>query len=450
MKVALVARVEVPPLPSDDDLARAADRLRRLAETSSPLAVAVPGRVWRYLADHDLSVPTGDVQWLRMGWSEADLTVLPEPARTLQLTREADALSAMGIDPTGFFATTWDPTLVPTPPDHGIDHVVVPADTAGYGAADRFDRVLPVSEHPPDRRLRPPVDSPAFRSEPTDPSSEILYRKMLRLLAGMGGRSPAAVVSHVLETQHHSTYPGPIDPLLRRDLHRSLLRARHLLDSRRRGDTWVEVERLDWDADGAEEVQIESAALSLVVDPDSGRVLYLDDKAGDWPVTAIPDDGEPGLILTRLIATDDEPQFVRLPTVEKVEERRAGAALVVAGPHGAGTLSVTVSVEGSALRLAYHLDQMTESRLGPELPLAFGAGTPRMRVDGGEWVDVTEPVAATGHRFRFADAERDVLVVMPVPGDCFGRPLEPFGVVVWAHWPTDGAGDYELTVDLAP
>ena len=133
MKVALVARVEVPPLPSDDDLARAADRLRRLAETSSPLAVAVPGRVWRYLADHDLSVPTGDVQWLRMGWSEADLTVLPEPARTLQLTREADALSAMGIDPTGFFATTWDPTLVPTLTDHGIDHVVVPADTRKEG-----------------------------------------------------------------------------------------------------------------------------------------------------------------------------------------------------------------------------------------------------------------------------------------------------------------------------
>ncbi len=491
MKVALVVPIELPPLPSDDDLDTAARRLGRLADLGVPVSLAVPGRLWRHLADRDLPVPAGDVQWLRMGWNEPDLTVLPEAARSLQLTREADALNAVGIDPTGFFTSTWDPTLVPTLTGHGIDHAVVAAGTTGaYGAADRFDRVLPVflagpepgsegtrtlvtvvtdqpeavlgrlgdvsfttparhlADDPPAHRLRPPVDSPAFRPDPADPSSEILYRKMLRLVAALGERSPAGVVSDVLEVQHHATYPGPIDPLLRRELHRTLLRARHLLDGRRRGEGWVEVARLDWDADGADEVQIESVAVSLVVDPDTGRILYIDDKVGEWPVTAIPDDGDPGLILARVIAGDGLPQSAGLPTVEKVEERRGGAVVTVGGTFQSGSLSVTVAAEGSILRLAYHLEDMPESRLGPEIP--FSLGPTAVRVDGGDWIQIDGPVAATGHRFRFSDGERQVLVVMPVPGDCFARPLDPFGVVVWAHWPTGGDGDYELSVDLAP
>lgn len=492
MTVALVTRVELPPLPGEDELDRAVAWIRRLAGLGRPLAVAVPGRVWHHLAEGDGSPPEGEIEWLRVGWGEPDLTVLPDAARSLQLARESEALNAVGLDPTGFFTFTWDPTIVPTLLDHGIDHAVVVGGDS-FGAADRFDRALPVfsatrppvesppdanlrtilvddpeaalthlegvalttpgrhlADHPPPTRLRPTVNSPAFRPEPADPASELLYRKMLRLTAVLGERPPTAAVAHTLEAQHRLLYPGPVDPTLRLRVHRSLLAARRLVDRRRRGDGWTTVERLDWDADGREELEIESAWLSLVVDPAAGRVLYLDDKAGDWPTTATPDDGEPGIVLARLLGADDVPWSVPLPTVQAAEERRGGARVVVDGRHEQGNLSVTLTTEGSVLRLGYRLRNLAEARIGPELPFAFLPGIAEMRVDGGEWLPVGGPVAAAGHRFRFSDGERQVLVVMPIPGDCFARPLEPFGVVVWAHWPAGGDGDYELTVDLAP
>ncbi len=487
--VAVVTVVTLPPFPTADALEGAAERVRSLAGSNLPLAVVVPGRVWQHLSDWE--VPPGPVEWLRAGWNEPDLTVLPEHARSLQLERESEALGGLSVEPSGLFTRTWDPTLVPTLLDHGIEYAVVPTDAPAPGVADRFDRVLTVipategtdtpppsdglwvvvsphpedtaadldargfrldtpgrylAEHPPTGRLRPPPVSPAFASETADASSEVLYRRMLRIATHLGERAPSDAVAHVMETQHRALYPAPIEPRLRQEAHRSLLRARHLLDRRRRGESWTTIERLDWDADGSEEIEIESATLSLVLDPTAGRIVYLDDKTADWPVTAVPDDGDPGLVLARVLAPDAEPHVVSLPVVDAVEQRRGGATVRLATVDG--DLGVVVVTEDSRLTLSYHLAGVGEMRIGPEMPLGLEAT--RMRVDGGEWRPVDTAVAASGHRFRFSDGERQVLMVMPVPGDCFARPLDPFGIVVWAHWPTGGSGDYELAVDFAP
>ncbi len=487
--VAVVVPVELPPFPDAADLDRAAARVRELSRSDRPLTIAVPGRLWEHLSDVEIS--DTPIEWLRLGWNEPDLTVLPERARSLQLERETEALAAVGIEPSGLFTRTWDPTLVPTLLGHEIDLVVVPADGCRPGVVDRFDRVVTVlpatfgpvdpgtgpglctvvtddpestlaevesrghtpttprrhlADHPPRGRLRPAPTSPAFSSEPADAASEILYRRMLGVAARLGERPPPDAVTHLLEAQHHALYPGPLEPRLRLEAHRSLLRARRLLDRRRRGDAWTTIERTDWDADGAEEIEIESGTLSLVVDPRAGRILFLDDKASDWPVTAVPDDGDPGLVLARALSPEGVPRTVPLDTIEAVEQRRGGATLHLADAEG--TLSVDLVAEGHHLTLTYRMRGLGEGRIGPELPLALDST--RMRVDGGEWRPVDTAVAASGHRFRFSDGTGEVLVVMPVPGDCFARPLEPFGIVVWPHWPTAGDGDYELWVDLAP
>jgi len=122
--------------------------------------------------------------------------------------------------------------------------------------------------------------------------SNLLHKKMLRVsskLHGEGAKTArkgsksaarrAEAVTHVLRSQcndayWHGVFGGLYSPLLRTELWRELVRAETIADSLHHGvKNYQAVTRLDFDADGREEIEIISPQFAALVKPSDGGTL---------------------------------------------------------------------------------------------------------------------------------------------------------------------------------
>ncbi|HJR93677.1 MAG TPA: hypothetical protein VJ938_14655 [Acidimicrobiia bacterium] len=457
------------------------------ARPDTPLALRIPGTALDHLVSQSPRIwerlRPRQVGWLAGGWSDPVLADLPPAAARLQLSREKAVMDAAGIVPMGLWiGNGWERSTVDLAVDAGFRLVFIDAALVGEtpdrpGAVSRADTTIllvavadafpPVggddgmvavrfrpselarlgdehpgqlirpdaylSDHLPGDRLSPAVSVPG-RSE----DAEVFYRKLLGVIRDQPDRGSAPDLVLALQSSEFTTGAGG-GP----EAHHRLLEARIAVDRARfRGDTWVSVEEVDWDGDGVDEIHVETAFSTLVVDPVEGQILVWDDKAGRWPITSVAP------IVTALIARrigDDGAEPTPAPLrLERRTEGRAETRLTMVDADGGhyrlilGDRSLTVRLNPAASEPVL---------LGPEVPLLMDPSLTRVRVDGGEWQATGEPVAASGHRFRFTDGEREILLSSPRPCDVFVRPHASSGLMVWPHWPTTGDGEYQVTFE---
>lgn len=448
-----------------------------------PLVIRLPGAAVEHLsqAEPDLwaSVVAHDIQWLAGGFSDPILVTLPDQARAAQLRRERTAMDTAGIGPLGIWiGDFWAPdlvslvideehtlmllegSLVPNPPARpgvveragvtvtavavvdGLPETsepdgltalrVAPADLDSLTNSHRGRLISPSSyltEHLPGARLTPRTATPLI---PADVES--FYRKVLLLTADMGDRVPGQDILLALQTREMLQPGGPGN-----SEHQDLIASRVAFDrSRHRGESWVVVEEVDWDADGVDEVHIQSATSGLVVDPASGTLETWDDKVSQWPITAV-EPSRPGTLIRRSTAEGIQPPPEPL-FVQRREEGRGEALLMLEGPGG---VACRVEIRGRSLTWEVTLDDGDTHRVGPEIPVGMEGA--RLRVDGGDWMDTDQPVATMGHRFRLADHERTLIVEAPRPCELFTHPLPGRGLVIWPHWLTSTDSAYRVT-----
>jgi hypothetical protein len=256
---------------------------------------------------------------------------------------------------------------------------------------------------------------------------------MLRLATRLPDRPPAEAVELLLSAQSMVWYQGGVD---RSPAHRALINARRRIDEERRVPAdWTKVTQLDWDADGVAEAHIENRDVSIVVDPVEGLVTYVDLKVEGHPLSYLP--GQPPWRVARALRGDETHRLSF--EMEAVEEARDHTTVRMTRPD----LSADLTLSGTELSFDYRLsadsdeERMQQDRLGPELTLALQTPT-RLRVDGGPFRICDQPAAHTGHRFRFDDGRRQVVVSMSHPGDLFVTKVEG-GVVAWVNWAAQAA-----------
>ncbi len=487
-------------------LAALATAARLLDRLPVPLSVAMGGTALRRTRDADpglVDAVVPQAEWIRLGWSAPELVSLPDVVVERALVHETEVVEGLGGIPGPMWVRgPWDHRLVPVARAAGVRGLLLEAVTVEDGrpgVVHHLDAVLPacpvwpVPEDPrtalsdtddadglviwrvsdpgtiaglvdlireapgcdlttPGRflaahpvmgrlRVRPPVPNGG-------PDAELLRRKLVRLATRLPERPGAAALEATLDAAAADGLAAGAAAATLTSAHERLIEARRLVDrDRRRGDDWGRFRRIDWDADGSEEVQLELPDLSMVVDPDAGgTVLVLDDKERPWSAGTVPGAGPGVLARVEGAGPDPSPSPVSLE-VRSVEEAKGELVLVLDGTSGGGTLSVTVRAAGRRLRISYRLEGIGPGRLGPELVLALDGA--RIRADGAAWRDVDGPISLAGHRFRLAAGDRQLLVGSMIPADCFVRPV-PGGVVVWPHWATDGTGTFDLDLDLDP
>ncbi len=277
-----------------------------------------------------------------------------------------------------------------------------------------------------------------LRSEP-DP---LLARKLVRIATRLPRRPGAEIVNLILDAASVDNLSADAGQDRHEAVHSALITARSNIDnSRRRADDWSRVSRLDWDADGHEEVQIELKTVSFVIDPRAGgEILVFDDKLSGATLAWL--ETEPRGLVFHMHDGADAPEKVGM-VVDGIEESREGVALTLTDPDG--WVRLTVGLTDRALDLEYHLSESANCRFGPELPLLIGET--RLRVDGSEWMDIDQPRAVSGHRFRLQGTVREALITSMLPTDLFVRPA-PGGVVVWPNWFAASAGSFPIRIDL--
>lgn len=320
------------------------------------------------------------------------------------------------------------------------------------------------------------------------PESNVMYRKMLALT---DTKLTAEAVDHVLAAQTgdaywHGAYGGIYLPHLRSAVNERLLAARRAVDSGRRTRTWSDLTVKDWDADGEEEIHVELPDQSWVLHR-GGALHYYDDKPSGWCVADVVarhqeryhsdtkqfDDLERQWLIDRLTGMDADPSVLFEPhagparfELETAESSR-GSVRVRMAAAGDWKLVKSLTARDRQLELTYEIEEAPAGRFGPELPVAVWEGAARLRVDGGDWLDLQDSGAITGHRFRFEQTGRGTQVVIDLrlPGAMFYAPLvtavrteqgftDVFqGVILWPHFLTGGSGTYTMSisiVDAAP
>ncbi|MGQ0848423.1 MAG: hypothetical protein ACT4OP_04790 [Actinomycetota bacterium] len=431
-----------------------------------PIAIRLPGH---FLAELDPATMEGlsRAPWTFLvgGWSSPVLASLPAGSRRLQIEKELDALRSAGATRfAGYVDIGWEPGLVDVFLATGLPdvfltwpapHPLRPVITDHLG---EVVVVFPVGSpicpiFTTDTRLEGEAISPDLlraagtvgRSEPAtdrtwmarleaDPEGALLYRKMLRLASRLPERLPPEAAEWLMLAQAGHWFREPDD---RSAAHHALATARHRLDlARRRSSEWVRLSRLDWDADGADEHQVETADLSLVVDHAACSVLYVDHKSAERTVSYLP--GEPSWHLARVLA-GDRPAWLQAKLVEAVAEKESAKVAMAADG-----LDIEVWVTGGELSLAYRPKPgFAYDLVGPEISLAF-EGPVTLRVDGGDWQETSQALAVSGHRFRLSDGRHQVLLSMDQPGALFSRPAVG-GTVLWLNWQPTGT-DYRVLV----
>ncbi len=429
-------------------------------------------------------------EFVRTAMGSPDPTVLPYPVLERIIQREVDGASRLGfVGDVLLTNRAWPLHLLPLLRRNGIQGLAVPRSSLhSPGVASYLDAVLPVTgwdrsafDAPRDGLSLVVVDVPdvdkaiaalpvgcattpsryfsdhavagraqVSMSEPSsDADLDLLRRKAIRLST----RVPERTADHVLDrlAAVASVLSNPPGDERRRETlsqaHADLISARRAIDeSRRRGDDWAKATRLDWDADGTEDLHIELPELSLVLDlHDGGTILVLDDKQASRPLGTLID-GPIGH-LVRHQPLDSEVVDTGHLAAERVEESRDRTSAGFTGAVAGGDITCDLTREDLRLHLVYRVNGVTRGRIGPEFALSLPET--QLRVDGGEWRPLDEhPIAVEGHRFRLKGSDgRMVLFSALTPAEAFVRSTAG-GVVVWLHWVSPGEGTYELDVDL--
>ncbi len=472
----------VRPTSGDDlvDLAALAERRSVVAAVAAPASL---------LEDADPETIEGlgasGIEWVRSARTAPALTLLPDEFVQSALTVESDRYQELGLEGASLYfegppsaglariASEADLSCLITRTSEARSGVLVDLDMVigCLGVADdvdltrtvdelqlwdttideleeRIDRVtsLPHCDlTTPTRFLENHFVAGPFPTDDLqmDPDP-LLARKLIRIATRLPRRPAAEIVNLILEAASVENLSVGAGARRHQEVHSALIAARAKIDnSRRRADDWARVSRLDWDADGHEEVQVELKNCSFVIDPRSGgELLVFDDKAAGATLAWL--EGEPPGLLFHMHDGSDAAETIEL-VVDGIEESRDGVTLTLRDPDGWATL--TVGCTDRALELEYSLSAAADRRLGPELPLLLGAT--RMRVDGSEWMDVDQPRALSGHRFRLQGTEREALITSMLPTDLFVRPADG-GVVVWPNWFAAAAGALPIRIDLRP
>jgi hypothetical protein len=460
------------------DLAALAARRRVVAAVLAPAALLEA-------ADPDTigQLAASDIAWVRSARTAPALTLLPDEFVQSALAVEADQFGDLGLTGASLYfegppssglpriAREGDISCAITRTTEARSGVLVDLDMVlpCFGAAhdvdldrsiddlqlwatgvdqieERIDLITAMAHcdvTTPTRFLEQHFVTGAFtvddlRSEP-DP---LLARKLVRIATRLPRRPGVEVVNLILEAASVESLAIDAGADRHEAVHSALITARSSIDnSRRRADDWARVSRLDWDADGHEEVQIELKTTSFVIDPRAGgEILVLDDKSSGTTLAWLEDE-PPGLLFHSHDGAD-VAQTVEM-VVDGIEESREGVALTLTDPDG--WVRLTVGLTDRALDLEYHLSASANCRFGPELPLLIGET--RLRVDGSEWMDIDQPKAVSGHRFRLEGRKREALITSMLPTDLFVRPAHG-GVVIWPNWFAAAAGSFPIRIDL--
>ncbi len=470
----------------------AVERLAQILERRphTPCSVLLPSSAFAQLSADSPGVDllASRVDFVRTGLGSPDPTVLPIPVLERLLQRETDGAARLGL--TGDVLATrhaWPSHLLPILRRNGISGLVVPAsEVARPGVVSYLDAVLPVIRSGAERgegdelvvhmvtldTVEGALESIPVgcattvgaylrdheivgRAElvpatiPTDAELDLLRRKAIRLSTRIPERTAdevldrlAAVAATLFDPPSGDSRGGALW-----EAHRNLIAARRAIDvSRRRGDDWAKVTRLDWDGDGREDLHIELPEVSLVLDlAEGGTVMVLDDKQATRPLGTLV--GGPIGHLLRHQEPDGESVAFGSLTVDLVEESHDRTRAGLSGEIAGGSISCDLTLDGFLLRLRYRLAGARPGRFGPELALALPGA--RIRVDGGEWRQIgEEPTVTEGHRFRVtAEDERTILISSLTPGQLFVRATAG-GIVLWTHWISSGDGAYDVTIDF--
>lgn len=476
MHICLFARPTTP-----DELAELAALTSRrpvIAAVAAPAALleAAGPEVVEQLAD-------SDIEWVRSARTAPALTLLPDEFLQSALAVEADQYQELGLNGDALFfegppgrglpriAAEGDISCLITLTDRPDSGVLVDLDMVipCFGASAMIDLsrrgdLLQLWETPieelenridqvtalrggdlstPTRFLEHHSVTGAFPTQglsfEPDP---LLERKLIRIATRLPRRPAAEVVNLILEAAAVENLASKAGGERHAAVHSALITARAAIDnSRRRSDDWARVTRLDWDADGREEVQVELKTSSFVIDPTAGgAVLVFDDKTEGTTLAWL--ESEPPGLLFHMHNGEERPETAEL-TIDGIEESREGVTLTLT--EATGWITLVVGLSDRSLDLEYQLTGAAERRVGPELPLLLGDA--RLRVDGGEWMNVDQPIAVSGHRFRLEGSVRDALITSLLPTDLFVRPSAG-GVVIWPNWYAAAPGKLPIRIDL--
>lgn len=433
------------------------------------LVTAEP-EAWQVLASHDLA-------WLAGGWSDPVLADLPLLAARRQLDREKLTLDAAGITPVGLWLDDgWDRTIPTLARDSGFRLVLVDAAVVDAGRPGAVDRagdtvvMVPVATRPresvdglsavrlapsdleafcqahPGRLITPdrylvdhlPGDplEPRVMVPSRSPETEAFYRKLLRVIAD---HAQTAAYDAVLQLESREFTTGGEES----DADVRLLETRRGLDrARNRGDSWVKLTEVDWDADGNLDLQVETYATSLVLDPAHGQILVWDDRIGGWPITSVAGSG-PGVI-ARSLGTDGTEA---VPSRMWIDSRTEGPAEVRVRLSDEAGGRYRVIAAGRRLTVEATPVATPGARLGPELPVRLDPAETRLRVDGGEWSELDGMQAVMGHRFRLTDGAHTMLISSSRPATVFIDLVAEAGVVLWPHWAVASGAEYRVSFE---
>lgn len=466
---------------TEDELAG----LASVAESRAVVAaVAAPAAVLEGAgADVIESLAASDIEWVRSARTAPSLTLLPDRFVQSAIAVEYDLYQNLGLSGAAFyFAGPPGVRLPRIANEAAVSSLITETETSRSGVLVNLDMVTPCFgasnnvdlamgtdtlvvwntsvDDLEDRldmvtnQLGCDLTTPTLYLEshrvngafPTDDlaatPNRLLARKLIRLATRLPKRPAAEVVNLLLEAAAVASIADDADAASHHRAHAALIEARAQIDdSRRRADDWARVSRLDWDADGGEEIQIELKTTSFVIDPVAGgEVLVFDNKVKSEPIAWLA--GEPpGRLAHRQVGPEPvEPIELR---IEGVEERRDGVVLTMADTDG--LVTVTVAITDRALDLQFSVSQVSDTRIGPELPLLLGPT--QLRVDGGPWVAVDEPLAVSGHRFRLSGERDEALITSMLPTDLFIRPADG-GVVIWPNWIAAAIGSFSVRIDL--
>ncbi len=403
----------------------------------------------------DLSTIPPESTVLRTGFG-APFSLLPDRVIELVLSVETEALSRAGVTAGGLAVDDWwDDRLIEICDRLQIPAIISPR-VVRSGTLARFHHTRPVFESrqvdpglsTPFPGVPPPgpaiLERPSIEPDPTDTDMTLLRRTFTRLMSRLPERPGAATLKVLPGAVNGSAFlPGSaVAERLRQ--RQAMLRLRAAMaEDQRRGDNWGRLRRVDWDGDGIEELEIETARFLGIYDPESASLATLADKRANWPISSIP--GDPGWIILQHLAHPDadlSPSSTYVITgLEEAKDR-----LAMTAETGDGTIRTRLSVQGPTVTIDLDLTGHEEGLVGPELSLLLDH--PRVRIDGSEWRAVEGPSASTGHKFRYADDGHSVLMTSLTPVTMFQRLVEG-GLIVWAHWTTDGTSSHSMIIEFS-